>query len=282
MPRTILTVIFLSCLASGCASSRLPPANASASAVSVVVAPPYSDPEYVLRFSLRDPSAWEQLRNLDGGEGRPDAVLRLSRAADGARIDVLFLPKTDGEPADWAGQIRAASGGDASASVTVERGGDRATVFTASGTTRTRHVVLHLRGMARSLAYLRLAVPTDALVAASADLDAIIDSLELVPTGPLSPSGRLARCLTDKGVRLYSTWWCGPCRMQQRLFGDGASRIDKTECSDPDETDQRPVCARAHVRSYPTWTFPDGSRLEGVQPLDTLADRAGCPLVAGD
>lgn len=280
MSKTSAILALLALAAAGCAAS--PPSARRPSAPSgaqlVAIAPPYHDPEYVLRIALRDPDAWEQRRNVDGGEGRPDAILSLTRASDGARIDVLFLPRTEGEPVDWAGQIRTASGGGAPL---VTAGGERATVDAAAGDVRTRHVILHLRGMAKSLAYFRLTSPAASFAAASAELDAVVGSAAAVPTGPLPPEGRLAQCLTEKGVRLYSTWWCGPCRMQQQLFGDGASRIDKTECSDPGEVDQRPVCARAHITSYPTWTFPDGSRLEGVQPLDGLADHAGCPKPAG-
>lgn len=282
MPKTLLTLACLLVALSGCAGSR-PPAPgdpaALASAQTVTVAPPYHDPEYLLRIALRDPAAWEQRRNVDGGEGRPDAILSLSRASDGARIDVLFLPKSEGEPVDWAGQIRTTFDGSAPV---VASGGDRATVDASSGNVRTRHVVLHLRGMAKSLAYFRLSAPAATFAAAASDLDAVVGSAAVVLTGPLPSGGRLAQCLTGKGVRLYSTWWCGPCRMQQQLFGEGASRIDKTECSNEGEVDQRPVCARAHITSYPTWIFLDGSRLEGVQSLDDLADRAGCPRPAGE
>ncbi len=282
MPKTFLTLVCLCIALSGCAGSRPPGPNdpaTLAAAQSVTVAPPYHDSEYLLRIAARDPAAWEQRRNVDGGEGRPDAILRLARASDGAQIDVLFLPKTEGEPVDWAGQIRTTFGGSAPI---VAPGGDRATVDASSGDVRTRHVVLHLRGMAKSLAYFRLTAPAASFAAASADLDAVVGSAAIVLTGTPSPEGRLAQCLTGKDVRLYSTWWCGPCQMQQRLFGDGASRIDKTECSNEGEVDQRPVCARARITSYPTWTFPDGSRLEGVQSLDDLADHAGCPRPAGE
>ncbi len=280
MPKTSAFLAIFALAAAGCAAS--PPSargpSSAEGARSYSVAPPYHDPEYVLRFSIPDPAAWEQRRNVDGGEGRPDAILTLTRAADGARIEVLFLPKTEGEPSDWAAQLRATFGGEAPV---VAADGRRASVDGSSGTVRTRHVVLQLRGMAKSLAYFRLTAPVAAFAATTAAFDAAIGSAEIVVTGPLAPEARLAQCLTGKGVRLYSTWWCGPCRMQQQLFGEGASRIDKTECSDQGEVDQRPVCARAHITSYPTWTFPDGSRLEGVTSLDDLAAHAGCPKPSG-
>src|SRR5512142_3142038 len=115
MSKTSAFLVFLALAVSACAAS---PPSARQPAVPrearpITVAPPYHDPEYVLRNVVRDPAAWEQRRNVDGGEGRPDAILRLTRASDGAQIDVLFLPKSEGEPVDWAGRIRATSGGSA-------------------------------------------------------------------------------------------------------------------------------------------------------------------------
>lgn len=265
---------------SGCASAPRVSPSAPASPGAVTVVPPYRDPEYVLRMTLPDASEWDARRNLDGGENAPDPALRLTHRANGAVLEVLFLPKTEGDPEDWANEIRRSLGDGAATftAVTVDRGGDLASFRATYGDRVTRHAVVRLRGMARSLAYLRLTASPAALAVASATYDAALGGLSLEATGPLSPQGRLARCLTERGVRLYSAWWCGPCRMQMELFGeDGANRVDHLECSNPGEHDQRPICARANVASYPTWVFPDGSRLEGTQDLSTLAERSGCP-----
>lgn len=274
-----LTGVVFALVLAGCAAS--PPRTTSRPAVagSVTVAPPYRDPEYVLRFAVPDPSAWEERRNIDGGDGAPDSILRLTHRSSGAVIDVLFLPKTEGGPEDWANEIRRAIGDGAvtSTPVVLERDGDLASFRATAGDRVTRHSVIRLRGMAKSLAYLRMTSSTAALAGASVTYDAALASMSLDATGPLTPQGRLARCLTEKGVRLYSAWWCGPCRMQMQMFGeDGASRVDHLECSNPGEHEQRPICGRANIASYPTWVFPDGTRLEGVQELGTLAERAGC------
>lgn len=264
---------------SGCAAS--PPRTTSRPAVAgaIAVAPPYRDPEYVLRFAVPDQSEWEERRNIDGGDGAPDPILRLTHRSNGAVIDVLFVPKTEGDPEDWANEIRRSIGDGAVTftPVVLERDGGLASFRATAGDRVTRHAVIRLRGMARSLAYLRMTSPTASLARASVTFDAALASMSLDATGPLTPQGRLARCLTEKGVRLYSAWWCGPCRMQMEMFGeDGASRVDHLECSNPGEHDQRRICGRANIASYPTWVFPDGTRLEGVQDLGTLAEHAGC------
>ncbi|HTK05449.1 MAG TPA: hypothetical protein VL500_07725 [Candidatus Eisenbacteria bacterium] len=254
-----------------------PPETVSADAT-LTVAPPYHDPEYAVRLTLPRPGDWAERYNIDGGEGAPDPILRLTRRSDGATIEVLFLPRSGGTPAEFAARLRADLGGSPTAT-TVSASGDTASFENASGGRRARHRVVHLTGMTLSHAYLRVSAPPAGFASASSVFDAVAASLTVVSTGPLSPKAALAQCLATRGVRLYGTWWCGPCHMQEQLFGDGASRLDHVQCSAPGETDQLPVCSAANIRSYPTWVFPDGSRLEGVQDLNDLADKAGCPRV---
>ncbi|HET8581211.1 MAG TPA: hypothetical protein VFL98_01945 [Candidatus Paceibacterota bacterium] len=95
----------------------------------------------------------------------------------------------------------------------------------------------------------------------------------------------LAQCLKQKGVTFYGAFWCPHCAQQEANFGltrDQLSSIGLyTECSTPDGQGQTQVCKDAGIVSYPTWQFPDGTRVEGVQDLAALASKAGCPLPAG-
>lgn len=259
----------------GCAGS-VHPRDARPTRATLNVVPPYHDPEYGLRLTLPDAGEWDERYNIDGGENAPDPILRLTRRTDGAVIEVLFLPRNGGAPADLANRLRTDAGASATA-VTVSADRNVATFESAADGRRTRHRVLHLAGMTRSHAYLRVTAPANVFAAAAQSFDAVTSTLAVVATGPLSPKAALAQCLAAKGVRLYGTWWCGPCHMQERLFGDGADRLDETSCSAPGSYDELPVCTAAGVTSYPTWVFPDGSRLTGVQSLDDLADRAHCP-----
>jgi hypothetical protein len=81
----------------------------------------------------------------------------------------------------------------------------------------------------------------------------------------------VARCLTERGVVLYSMNWCGACRQQLDLFGPYAELLTIVNCSV-----QGSQCRTAGIRSVPTWVFPDRSRLVGVRSLAELARRGRC------
>lgn len=91
-----------------------------------------------------------------------------------------------------------------------------------------------------------------------------------------SPKEVFAQCLTDKGVKFYGAYWCPHCSAQKRAFGSAIKKVDYIECSTPDGKGQMPVCAEAGIQGYPTWVFPDGTRLSGEQSFATLAEKSGC------
>lgn len=90
----------------------------------------------------------------------------------------------------------------------------------------------------------------------------------------------LAQCLTDKGVKEYGAYWCPNCQRQKKDFGNSFKKLTYIECALPGGrgAGQTTECDDAGVKGYPTWVFPDGQRLEGYQPLSTLAETSGCPL----
>ncbi len=65
------------------------------------------------------------------------------------------------------------------------------------------------------------------------------------------------------------------------MFGKSAKLLPYIECSTPDGTGQLPVCTEKKIEGYPTWVFPDGSRLSGEVPLATLSAKTQCPLPDG-
>ena len=87
-----------------------------------------------------------------------------------------------------------------------------------------------------------------------------------------------AQCLSSKQVRMYGAFWCPHCEDQKKLFGSSFQYIAYTECGVEGSRAIQPVCTQANVKNFPTWQFPDGSRLEGTVPLPTLATRSGCSL----
>jgi hypothetical protein len=88
----------------------------------------------------------------------------------------------------------------------------------------------------------------------------------------------LAQCLTEKGVKMYGAYWCPHCAKQKKDFGKAFKDVTYIECAVPGNPNvQTQECQDATIKGYPTWIYPDGSREEGEQTLQHLAEKAGCP-----
>jgi len=89
-----------------------------------------------------------------------------------------------------------------------------------------------------------------------------------------------ARCLTDRGVKMYGHWQCPHCQDQKREFQASFEYISYVECGIPgNRKGKNPVCQEEGIKGYPTWQFPPtGERVERVLTLEELSDRTGCPL----
>lgn len=87
-----------------------------------------------------------------------------------------------------------------------------------------------------------------------------------------------AQCINDSGTTYYGAFWCPNCKNQEALFGRSARLLPRIECSTPDGSGQLPVCKDAEITGYPTWDFPDGSRVTGTQSLEYLSEMTSCPL----
>jgi len=88
----------------------------------------------------------------------------------------------------------------------------------------------------------------------------------------------LAQCIANTSTTFYGAFWCPHCADQKTKFGTGAQFLPYHECSTPDANGELTSCVNAGVQHYPTWVFPDGTRLTGVQSIETLAKKPGCPL----
>ena len=94
-------------------------------------------------------------------------------------------------------------------------------------------------------------------------------------------TGRLdgfAQCLSSKGVKMYGAFWCPHCLEQKELFDSSFDYAPYVECGIEGSRAEQPVCIAANIKNFPTWVFPDGSRVEGKLPIVTLRDKTGCPL----
>lgn len=83
----------------------------------------------------------------------------------------------------------------------------------------------------------------------------------------------LAKCLSEKGAKFYGTYGCGWCARQKEIFGEAAKYLPYIECAD-EKT--RYLCEEAEIGPVPTWDFPDGKRVSGLQSLGKLAELSGC------
>jgi len=82
-----------------------------------------------------------------------------------------------------------------------------------------------------------------------------------------------AQCLTENGFKMYGAYWCPHCQNEKAAFGKSFQYIDYIEC-----TKEPKQCTDARVNGYPTWTGPEGIRLEGEQGVERLSDISGCAL----
>lgn len=89
-----------------------------------------------------------------------------------------------------------------------------------------------------------------------------------------------ARCLGDRGAKMYGAWWCPHCQEQKGKFAASFEYAPYIECGIKGQTNgQSEVCKQDGIKHYPTWQFPPtGERVERVFDLWELSDRTGCPL----
>lgn len=100
----------------------------------------------------------------------------------------------------------------------------------------------------------------------------------LIAEGEAAPDlVAFAKALRDSGTQFFGAYWCPHCLAQKQLFQDGAQFLPYVEVTDS----QRNPNARGiseNITQYPTWQFPDGTRLTGKQTLATLATKAGVAI----
>ena len=89
-----------------------------------------------------------------------------------------------------------------------------------------------------------------------------------------------ARCLTDRGVKMYGAWWCPHCQDQKEKFEKSFEYVPYIECGVKGDTHaETQICKDADIHHFPTWQFPPtGERVERVFALEELRDRTGCAL----
>jgi hypothetical protein len=91
-----------------------------------------------------------------------------------------------------------------------------------------------------------------------------------------------AQCLSDKGAKMYGTWWCTHCKNQKSLFGTAFQYVPYVECSPNGTKVESQECKDAGIEGFPTWTFADKTMSSGELSLQALSDKTSCPLPVTD
>lgn len=88
----------------------------------------------------------------------------------------------------------------------------------------------------------------------------------------------VAKCVTQKGYKMYGAYWCTHCMQQKELFGKSLKYINYVECTEgSDKSKMSQPCKEKKIEKFPTWIGPDGEKHEVVYRPEELADMVGCP-----
>jgi hypothetical protein len=89
-----------------------------------------------------------------------------------------------------------------------------------------------------------------------------------------------ARCLKERGVRMYGAFWCPHCSDQKAMFDASFDYVPYVECGVKGQARaETQECSEAGIKNFPTWQFPPtGERVERVLSLEELGERTGCRL----
>ncbi|KKP37112.1 hypothetical protein A2483_03925 [Candidatus Peregrinibacteria bacterium RIFOXYC2_FULL_33_13] len=88
-----------------------------------------------------------------------------------------------------------------------------------------------------------------------------------------------AKCLTDKGVIMFGSKYCGYCQQQRDMFGDAAQYLNYVDCA---EEKNKNKCQEYNISGTPTWVFEDDRRLKGLQTFEEISKISGCELPQED
>jgi len=81
-----------------------------------------------------------------------------------------------------------------------------------------------------------------------------------------------AKCLSEKGLKMYGTEWCPHCKNQKKLFEKSFKYIDYTDCDYEKE-----ICGSEGIKGYPTWKINNQS-YPGEQTFQRLSQLTECEI----
>jgi len=81
---------------------------------------------------------------------------------------------------------------------------------------------------------------------------------------------QLAKCLTEKGIKMYGSIYCPHCAAQKALFGDAFKFVNYVECTNAENSN---LCSG--LMGVPAWDI-QGQIYYGKQELSKLKELSGC------
>ena len=91
----------------------------------------------------------------------------------------------------------------------------------------------------------------------------------------LNTEDNLAKCLTEKGAKMYGAYTCSHCQNQKNLFGEDFKYINYIECSEDGENANPSLCQQQEINTYPTWQINNQNYI-GEKTLEQLKQLSGC------
>lgn len=102
------------------------------------------------------------------------------------------------------------------------------------------------------------------------------------PKGSQEQWEEFAKCITEKGWAMYSSFTCSACRAQQELFGQASVYLKIIECNPHAPNTQVEQCLKKNIRNTPTWVMTqkgkEVKRSKGYKGMEDLASMTECPL----
>ncbi len=92
------------------------------------------------------------------------------------------------------------------------------------------------------------------------------------------PLDDFAKCLSENEVKIYGTSWDGHTKNQKNLFGKSFKYLNYIECMSEEKGEMTSLCKSEEIKAFPTWTFPNGSRIIGESSLGKLSELSQCPI----
>ena len=88
----------------------------------------------------------------------------------------------------------------------------------------------------------------------------------------------LAKCITEKGITMYGTFWCPHCAKVKKAFGDSFQHINYVECDPRGENPQTDLCLEINIEKYATFINAEGEERCCEPTPEELGVWAGCEV----